>query len=45
MNYYEQKYIELKEEYERTGGNAASVQVLYEYKDLLEEQAAPEAKF
>lgn len=45
MNYYEQQYIELKEEYERTDGNAASVQALYEYKDFLEEQAAPEAKW
>ncbi len=38
MNEFQTKYIELKKEYERSDGNATSVQALYEYKDYLEEQ-------
>ena len=44
MNDYQQKYIELKKEYERSDGAADSVQALYEYKDFLEEQTSQEAK-
>lgn len=43
MNNYQQKYIELKKEYERFGKDAERVQALYEYKDFLEAQATPEA--
>lgn len=43
MNEFQTKYIELKKEYERSDGNATSVQALYEYKDYLEEQTDPEA--
>ena len=45
MNDYQQKYIELKKEYERSEGAADAVQALYEYKDFLEEQDTPEAKW
>lgn len=43
MNEFQTKYIELKKEYERSDGNATSVQAIYEYKDYLEEQTDPEA--
>lgn len=45
MNEYQTKYIELKEAYEQSGGDVASVQALYEFKDLLEEQDTEEAKW
>ena len=45
MNDYQKKYIELKKEYEQSDGNAASVQAFYEYKDFLDEQDEPEAKW
>ncbi len=45
MNEYQEKYVALKEAYTRSDGSAASVQALYEYKDYLEEQDAPEAKW
>lgn len=45
MNDYQEKYIELKKEYEESDGDDASVQALYEYKDFLEEQQASEAKW
>lgn len=45
MNGYQQKYIELKKEYERSDGAAASVQLLYEYKDFLEKEVSQEAKW
>lgn len=45
MNGYEQKYITLKKEYEQSDGDAAPVQALYEYKDFLEDEDAPEARW
>lgn len=45
MNDFQSRYVELKKEYERSDGSAASVQALYEYKDFLEEQSAAEAKW
>lgn len=45
MNDYQSKYMELKREYEKSDGDADSVQALYEYKDYLEEQNSPEAQW
>ena len=45
MNEYQTKYIELKEAYEQSGGDVASVQALYEFKDLLEAQDTKEARW
>lgn len=45
MNDYQQKYIELKKQYEQSEGAADAVQALYEYKDFLEEQDIAEAKW
>lgn len=45
MDGYQKKYIELKRAYEQSEGNADSVQALYEYKDFLEGQEEPEAKW
>ncbi|MDE7477071.1 MAG: CbrC family protein, partial [Lachnospiraceae bacterium] len=49
MNDFQEKYIELKKEYEQSFGDTDSVQnsiqALYEYKDYLEEQDAIEAKW
>lgn len=45
MNNYQLKYIALKKDYEQSDGAAAHVQALYEYKDFLEEQDTPEAKW
>ncbi len=45
MNEYQLKYIELKKQYDQSDGDAEHVQALYEYKDFLEEQDTPEAKW
>lgn len=45
MDYFQQRYIELKTAYEQSDGDAASVQALYEYKDFLTGQSALEAKW
>ncbi len=45
MNDYQQKYIELKKQYEQSDGAADAVQALYEYKDFLKEQGTPEAQW
>lgn len=45
MNSYQLKYMELKQEYNQSDGAAQSVQALYEFKDFLEEQDTPEAKW
>ena len=45
MDQFRQRYIELKNAYMRSDGDAASVQALYEYKDYLEEQSTSEAKW
>lgn len=45
MNNYQPKYIKLKKEYEQCGGDAGCVQALYDYKDFLESQDVPEAKW
>ncbi|NCE64853.1 hypothetical protein D1159_09690 [Pseudoflavonifractor sp. 524-17] len=45
MEDYRARYIALKRDYEASEGDAASVQALYEYKDALEEQSAPEAQW
>lgn len=45
MNDYQTNYIKLKQAYEQSDGTADSVQALYEYKDFLEEEEAPEAKW
>lgn len=44
MNHYQLRYIELKQEYEQSDGASKSVQVLYVFKDFLEEQDTPDAK-
>ncbi len=45
MNEYQIRYAELKKRYERSEGDADSVQALYEYKDFLEEQDRADAKW
>ena len=45
MDQFLQRYIELKNAYVRSNGDAASIQALYEYKDYLEEQSTSEAKW
>lgn len=45
MNSFQLRYMELKTAYERSGGAANQVQALYEFRDFLEEQDAPEAKW
>ena len=45
MNEYQARYVELKQTFERSGGDAASVQALYEFKDLLEAQDTKEARW
>ncbi len=45
MNDYQKQCVQLKEEYRQTEGSAASVQALYEYKDLLERRIEEEAKW
>lgn len=35
MNEFQTKYIELKKEYERSDGNATSVQALYEERRMF----------
>lgn len=45
MDQFQQRYIELKNAYVRSDGDAASVQALYEYKYYLEEQSTLEAKW
>ena len=45
MNDYEIRYVELKKAYEHSGGAAEQVLALYEYKDFLEEQDTPEARW
>ena len=45
MKEYQQKFRDLKQAFEQTGGDAASVQALYEYKGFLEGQDTPEARW
>ena len=45
MNKYQLRYLELKKAFEQSENNMESVAALYEFKDFLEEQDTPEARW